>query len=203
MKGKTIITGVGICVIALLATRQYSEAESQPTGPAARIGIVSVRGTFNRSKKHALYRAQVLQRQSQARAQIDDLTKEIETEEAELKTLKPGTADYMKQLQTALEKRAKLNSQQEYLKQQGALEDKKWMEDLYREVLQTVHQLAQEKGLDLVLERTEPEFPISGDELMLTLSTHKVLYSGGCVDLTDEVVARLNAAASAQPPAGQ
>lgn len=203
MNGRTVVTAFVVCAMALLATRQYGRAQAPPVGTPSKIGIVSVRGAFNGSKKHAQYRAQALKRQSQARAQIDVLTKEIETEEAELKTLKQGTPDYMKQLQAMLEKRAKLDSQQEYLKQQRVLEDKKWMEDLYQEVLKIVNDLAKEKGLDIVLERTEPEFPISSDELMLTVSTHKVLYDGGCVNLTNDVIARLDAGESAKPAAEQ
>ena len=203
MNGKTVLTALVVCAIALLATRQYGRAESQPATPSSKIGIISVRGAFNGCKKHQQYRAAALKRQSQARAQIDVLTKEIETEEAELKTLKQGTPDYMKQLQAMLEKRARLDSQQEYLKQQRVLEDKKWMEDLYQEVLKIVNDLAKEKGLDIVLERTEPEFPISSDELMLTVSTHKVLYDGGCVNLTNDAIARLDASEGAKPAADQ
>lgn len=203
MNGRTVVTALVVCAIALLATRQYGRAEAPSAAPASKIGIVSVRGAFNKSQKHQQYRAAALKRQSQARIQVEVLAKEIETEDAELKTLRQGTADYMKQLQALLEKRAKLDSQQEYLKQQRVLEDKKWMEDLYQEVLKIVGDLAKEKGLDVVLERTEPEFPISSDELMLTVSTHKVLYDRGCVNLTDEVVARLDAGQGAKPAAGQ
>jgi len=199
MKGKTAMTGILVGAGALFLLLGHGRAESQTTGTTAKIGIVSIRSVFNGSKRHERYRAQALKRQSQARTQVDDLTKEIEAEEAELKTFKQGTADYLKQLQVMLDKRAKLDSLQEYLKQQRVLEDKKWMEDLYQEVLQIVQEVAKEKGLDLVLERTEPEFPISSDELMLTLSTHKVLYDGGCVDLTAEVATRLDAV---KPPSG-
>jgi len=62
-----------------------------------------------------------------------------------------------------------------------------------------VGEIAREKGLDLVLERTEPEFPISGEELMMTFSSHKVLYGGGCIDLTKEVTSRLDASKELTP----
>jgi Skp family chaperone for outer membrane proteins len=201
MNGKTIVTALVVGVIALLATRQYSRAESQPAAAPCKIGIVSVRGALNGSRKYTQYRALALKRQSQARAQLEALTKDSESAEAELKTLKPGTPDYMQQLQTALEKRAKLDSQQEYLKQQRALEDKKSMEELYQEVLRVVKDLAKEKGLALVLEKTEPEFPIAAEEWVLTFSSHKVLYDGGCVNLTNEVIARIDAGESVPAPA--
>ena len=116
-----------------------------------------------------------------------------------MKTLKQGTADYLKQMQSAIQKRAQLEGQQEYLKQQRLLEDKLWMEKLYQETLKIVTAMAQEKGLELVLERTEPSFPISSDELMATFSTHKVLYAGGGVDLTADVIARLDAMDNLKP----
>jgi Skp family chaperone for outer membrane proteins len=73
------------------------------------------------------------------------------------------------------------------------------MEELYQQALQIVQTLAKEKGLTLVLERTEPEFPVSSEELMMTFSTHKVLYANGCTDLTAEVVSRLDAAGGDKP----
>ncbi len=189
--------GTLLVAVALLATFQYSYAASDSV-PVSKIGIVSVRTVFNTSKRHAQYRSQVLQAQSRARAQVEDMTKEIEAEEAGLKALKDGTPDYMKQLQAILKKRAELDSQREYLKQQRSLEDKNWMEALYQETLRIVKTVAKEKGLTLVFERTEPEFPVSSEELMMTFSTHKVLYAEGCVDLTQEVTARLDAAGGAQ-----
>lgn len=191
--------GILLCVAALLATIQYGYAAPESPAATSKIGIVSIRTVFNTSKRHAQYRSQVLQAQSRARAQVEDMTKEIDAEEAGLKALKEGTADYMKQLQTILKKRADLDSQREYLKQQRSLEDKSWMEALYQETLKIVQAVAKEKGLTLVFERTEPEFPVSSEELMMTFSTHKVLYAEGCVDLTQEVAARLDAAGSAAP----
>jgi len=196
MKVSARAAGVLIGVAALLATFQYGYAASEATPATSKIGVVSIRTVFNTSKRHAQYRSQVLQAQSRAKAQLDDLSKDIEAEEAGLKALKDGTPDYLKQLQAILKKRADLDSQREYLKQQRSLEDKNWMEALYQETLKIVQAVAKEKGLTLVFERTEPEFPVSSEELMMTFSTHKVLYAEGCVDLTQEVANRLDAAGS-------
>ncbi len=195
IKIKTV--GVLVIVLALFAMLQYSQAAPEVTAAQGKIGVVSIRTVFNTSKRHGLYRSQVLQAQSRARAQVEDLAKEIEAEEAGLKALKEGTADYMKELKMILNKRAELEGQREYLKQQRSLEDKNWMEALYQETLRIVQAVAKEKGLSLVFERTEPEFPISSEELMMTFSTHKVLYAEGCVDLTQEVTARLDVVGSA------
>ena len=187
-----------ICAVALLATFEYSGA-AQSAGSTSKIGVVSVRTVFNTTQQQVQYRTQAIAKQGRARAQLESLAQEIQASEAELKTLKQGTTDYLKQMQSVLQKRAQLEGQQEYLKQQRLLEDKLWMEKLYQETLKIVATLAQEKGLDLVLERTEPEFPISSDELMATFSTHKVLYSAGSVDLTKEAISRLDAMDTLKP----
>lgn len=199
MSGRTITMSILVCAAALLAAMQGGRAASQATPPTSKIGIVSVRDVFNGSKKHALYQAQLAQRVSKARAQIDELNKQVDGAEVELKGLRQGTADYVKQFQAVLEARSKLQNEQELLKAQRMAEDKKWFEDLYQEALKAIEALAKEKGLDLVLERSEPKFPLASEEVWSTVGTHKVLYSGGCVNLTNDVIDRVDASANLKP----
>jgi Skp family chaperone for outer membrane proteins len=200
MNGKTAITGVLIGVVALGAALQYGRAASPAPAPSLKIGLVSIRDVFNGSKKYAQYQAQRAKRRSEASAKLDELTKQLAKEEGDLKqTLVPGTADYLKQLQIVVELRAKLQAQQELIKQQQMIEDKEWLEGLYQEALKATATIAKERGLDLVLERTEPKFPMASEEVFSVISTHKVLYCGACIDLTSEVLTRVDATAGLQP----
>jgi Skp family chaperone for outer membrane proteins len=62
-------------------------------------------------------------------------------------------------------------------------------------VIKATEEVAKEKNLDLVLERSEPDLPAANsNELTLTISTHKILYSSGCEDITDAVLAKVDAA---------
>jgi Skp family chaperone for outer membrane proteins len=193
MKIRTaIIIGclVGMAVLSL--SYQYGWAESNTSGPTLRIGIVSVRQVFDNCNRNVRYRTKAVAEQSQIRKELENLAKEVEAEEAAMKTLKPGTNDYLEQVRSMLDKRARLDARQEYLKQQQTLQHKQWTEQLYQDALRITKDLAKQKGLELVFENTEPQFPVTGEELMLTISTHKLLYSEGCVDLTAEVVAQLD-----------
>jgi len=192
MKRRTMLMALVIGVVALLATFEYSGA-AQPGAATSKIGVVSVRTVFNNTRQQSQYQTQAMAKRSRERAELQKLAAEIKAAEADLEASKPGTADYLQRMQPIIQKRAQLEAQQEYLKQQQMLENKMWMEKLYQETLKIVNTLAQEKGLELVLERTEPDFPISSDELMATFSTHKVLYAGGSLDLTAEVISRLDA----------
>jgi Skp family chaperone for outer membrane proteins len=187
-----MITGAVIGVVALLATFEYSGA-AQSGAAASNVGVVSIRTVFDRTRQQAQYQTKAVAKRARDRAQLEGLAQEVKGAEEEMSTHRQGTPEYLKLMQNVIQKRAQLEAQQEYLKQQTMLENKLWMEKLYEQTLKIVTALAREKGLELVLERTEPSFPISSDELMATFSTHKVLYAGGSVDLTNEVISRLDA----------
>jgi len=201
MNGKIVTMGVLIGAVALGAALQHGRAASQTPAPAptTKIGLVSIRDVFNGSKKYGQYQAQRAKRRSEASAKLDDVTKQLAKEEGDLKAIVPGTPDYLKQFQIVVELRSKLQTQQELIKQQQMMEDKEWLEGLYQEALKATEAIAKERGLDLVLERTEPKFPMAGEEVFSVISTHKVLYCGGCVDLTSEVLTRVDASTGIKP----
>ena len=176
MNGKVAITGVLIGAVALGATLQYSRAASQTPAPSSKIGVVSIRDVFNGSKKYAQYQAQRTKRRSEAAAKLDDLTKELAKQEGDLKAIVPGTPDYLKQFQTVVELRSKLQAQQELIKQQQMMEDKEWLEGLYQEALKATEAIAKERGLDLVLERTEPKFPMASGGTYTSRMSRSTVY---------------------------
>jgi len=173
---------------------ECSRAELKADTLGLKIGVVSIRKVLRDCKRSARYKVGILADQGRANAKLQELSRQIETQEAGIKALRPGSSDYLAQLKELLEKRYQLEAQQEFNQQQNALKHHKWTEELYKEILQITKELAEQKGLDLVFEKDEPEFPVtSSEELVMAISTHKLLYSAGCLDLTEEVVARLDA----------
>jgi Skp family chaperone for outer membrane proteins len=194
MNRKAVVLGCLMCVVVLFAGLQYSQAQWKTDKPSSKIGVASVRKAFRNCKRNSKYREQAIAEQARIKAEEEKLSKQVEAQEAGLKALKVGSSDQLAQYKELLDKRAALEVQRQFNNQQRALKDRQWTEELYKEILRITSELAQQKDLELVLEVDEPEFPVeSGDELMMTLSTHKVLYSRGCLDLTDEVVGRLDA----------
>ena len=193
MKIKTaIILSCLIGVAFLSIGYEYSRAEPEQS-TSEKIGVVDVRAIFRDCKRNINYREQVLADYKKSMAELEKLAKEIEADEAGLKTLKQGSPDYMNQYKQLLEKQANLNAQREYNKQQRVLNEQQNTEELYKDILQIARELALQNNLDLVLEKNEPEFPMaSTEELVAILNTHKVIYSSGCLDLTKGVIARLD-----------
>jgi Skp family chaperone for outer membrane proteins len=193
MKFKTSLLVLLIGVFLVLSAG-YEHGFAQPGGSGSgKIGVISVRQIFEQSKKNADYREQTGKEQQAIVADLEQLQAEIESSKARLNTLKPGSEDYLNAMKELMEKQAMLEAQKQYQEQRMGLKDQRWTEDLYKQILAVTQQVAAEKGLDLVLEQGRVEFPsASPNELMLTIRTHKLLYSEGCVDITDEVMARMD-----------
>ncbi|NIP24938.1 MAG: hypothetical protein GWN67_11615 [Phycisphaerae bacterium] len=66
---------------------------------------------------------------------------------------------------------------------------------IYSDILHQAREIAQNMDLDLVLESSEA-YPAEANQrqLELAMMTHKLLYSNGCIDITDIVIERLGKA---------
>ena len=193
MKVKTTILGCLIGVVVLLFVHEYSMAQMKPNDTTLPIGLVDVRKALRECKATAEYREKTNAENSKMDAEEEQLSREIQALAAGLRALKQGSSDYLTQYREYLQKQNNLKTMQEFNPQQKAIKHQQWTQELYKEILRITKVLAAEKGLPLVLGSDEPEFPMQRyEELAMTLSTHKVLYSNGCMDLTNEVIAELD-----------
>jgi len=194
MKARTMVLGclAGVVILAMGYPAE-AVAGSKANEPALNIGIVNIGRALRNCKATVKYRERAIAENDKMDIEEKRLSKEIKALAAGLKAFKPGSSDYLARYRELLQKQGELKALQEFNPRQRVLRDLQWTQDLYKEILRITKELAAEKGLGLVLGADEPEFPIQRyDELMMTLSTHKVLYSDGCVDLTNEVVTRLD-----------
>ena len=193
MKVRLVLLSCVLGMTAFFARDVFSNAES--TGPApktqSKIGVVSMLRIIQERAREDKQMGEIMAERSKARAELGEMAREIESEEAGLKTLKPGSEDYTKQLEQLMEKKLRLESRRESPDRLAMLRQQIWTQTVFNQVVRISRQLAAEKGLDLVLSKDEPEDLPSGEGFMTGMGTQKVLYSGGCVDLTDEVRARL------------
>ena len=196
MKASTVALGclIGMVVLAMApATNKRGQAQPGAAGPSSKIGVVSVKRVFRDCKRSARYNAEVLAEQSRTTAELQRLSKEVEASKAGLNAFKRGSDDYLAQLREVYDKQGKHDAEQEYRMQQKALKYQRWLEDLYVDILRGTGEVAKQKGLDLVVDKDEVEFPaLSVDNTMLAIRTNKVLYNGGCLDITNEVIAWLD-----------
>lgn len=195
MKTSTVvILGCLVVVAFLSAGYETGLADTEVDTFSSKIGIVSVQKILQNCKASVKYRQEATAERDRIVVELQNLKTEIDTDQEGLLKLKAGTTDYMTQFKELLEKQAKLQAKQEFHKQQMALREQKLIEEIYEKIMRETAVVAQQRGLDLVFEKSPPEFPASGaNELMRTIDTNKLLYSGGCIDITDEVMARIDA----------
>ena len=193
MRFRTVILSCVAAAIILSCAYEYSGAETKSDKSSLKIGVVSIRTIFQDCRRNIKYREEMSTERNKVVAELDKLAKEIEADKAGLKTLKEGSSDYLASLKEILEKQAKVQTQQEFYKQQMGMRELRWIEQLYKDILQATGEVAKQKGLDMVFEKSEPDLPApNSNELTLTISTNKVLYSTGCVDITSEVMAKVD-----------
>jgi Skp family chaperone for outer membrane proteins len=195
MKRRAMLLSGLIGVVVLFAIHQYDVAQANSAKPVLPIATISVSQALRDCKATAKYREKTTAENDRMDAEEDKLSKEIQALAAGLRAgaLKPDSADYMQQYQDLLQKQAELKVMQDLNPQKKALKHQLWTEKLYKEILRITKELAAQKGLALVLAVDEPEFPMTRyEDLAMALRTHKVLYNGGCLDLTGEVIAELD-----------
>ncbi len=193
MKVKTMVLSCLTGVVIMAMVFEYSQAQSKSNTPSSKIGVVSILKVFRDSKRSAAHRSQLNAEQRVIIDELKRLSTEIQAKEAGLKALKPESSDYLAQRKELIDKQARLEAEQKFNKEQIILKQYKWSKEFYQDILRITSELAEQKGLDLVLKKDEIDLlALSVNEISETVRTHKVLYSGGCVDISGEVVARLD-----------
>lgn len=193
MKTKTIFLSCLASMIILAIGYEYSQAQQKTNVPSAKIGIVSIAKIFNNSKRSVAHKREISAEQNKKSEELEKLSGQLKSEEAILLALKQDSSDYLAQREKCINIRVSLEAKQTINKEQTILKQYKWRKKFYQDILLITSDLAKQKGLEVVLEKDEIEVSVLGvNELNQTMITHKVLYSGGCVNITDEVMAQLD-----------
>jgi Skp family chaperone for outer membrane proteins len=195
MKTKTLVLIWLAIASGLLVCFEVGFVSAAPEAVKSnfKIAVVDIQKIFQNSKTVSKYRDESITEQNKIEADLDKLSKEIEADKAGLKTLKTGSSDYMAQAKEILLKQANLQAQQKFYEQQVAMKQQQMVEKTYQQILEQVKKVADEKKLDVVLTKDELDFPaMSLNEATMMIRTRKVLYCGGCTDITDEVLAALD-----------
>ena len=192
---KTTIVALSCLTVAVVSLAGGMAGGSKagiPT-PEVRIGVVRVVETLQVLAKARKHSEEITADRTRARAEMQALAKEIEAEEAELTGLKASSSEHLKQAEALAEKKAHYSAHKDLLDRQILLKQQMWTQKAYAEIAQVIREVAVEKGLPLVLVKDDPNLSTL-EAVSALVATQKVLYCGGCPDITQEVQARLLAA---------
>jgi Skp family chaperone for outer membrane proteins len=195
MKSKMTALVVLITLMSVIFATGAQKAAAPVEGKCLKIAVVSVRKIFQDCRRNVKYRQEMLAERDKMEAELDKLSKEIDLGKAGLKTLKPNSSDDSASMKEIFEKQGRLQAQQEFFKRQMDMREQTVIESLFKDVVGATAEVARQKGIDLVLEKSDPDLPASNsNELTLTISTYKVLFnSSECEDITETVLAKVDA----------
>lgn len=195
MKVQSIVTVVLLSVVVSLGIGyEHGWAQGQEQIKPAKIATVSVNGIFMKSEKHVRWQQEMDKYKTQADAELDKMKKEWDAVEADMRTRKVGSSDYVERMQSSMEKHAALNARKEFYNAEAMLRIQRWTEQLYQEILAASAKIAEAKGFDMVVAKRRLQFPSGGmDDLMDTIRSNAVLYNNEQMDVTDEVLAIIDA----------
>jgi Skp family chaperone for outer membrane proteins len=193
MKYKTMVM-IGCVAVAmvLMSNLGIFAQQNVPTDPLQRVGMVSVMTVIQQCQLNAAHIKALTDEQEKIIREQTKADQDLKAEAQILQTLIKGTDDFNTQLQLVISKQAALQGQSEYYKQYFVAKDMKWKNELYKDILAAVTKVADAQGLTMVFERTEPRFPIQAEGFAVTVSTHKLIYGKGCVDITGDVIAEID-----------
>ncbi len=193
MKNRAMVLSCLAGGVILCMSYQYSRAQTEADKPPSKIGVVSIRKIYRDCERAKSHEKQIRAEEDKINAELNLLKKKIDAAEAGLDTLRQESIDYLELARDVFQKQDSYKSQKQHYERLLALKDRQWTKALYRDILRVTGEVAKEKGLDLVFERSEPDFSmVSAAELLLTIQTHKLLYSGRCTDITEQVRVRLD-----------
>ena len=193
MKIKTLISGCLVGMVVLFMVHQFGEAQPLANEPSSNIGVIHIDKALQNCQATVKFKERTDKERSEMLSEEGSLTGQIQGLKEGLQALVPNSPAWLAQYRDMLQKESELKALKELNPQIRAMRAHQWMEKIYPEILRITKELGAKKGLALVLAVEEPVFPMQQpQQLSAAIQTHKVLYSGGCVDLTTEVIAELD-----------
>ena len=193
MKTKMIVL---VCLLGFgILFFNYGYSSAQSSGPLSRIGTVDIQVVSEQCNATKAYSEKVKADIQKMTNEEDKLKTAIQLLQSDIDSgaLNIGSDDYFSKFRELRQKQADLNSLQDYNQQEQGLKTQLWKMELYKKILKIANDLGKDKGLYLVLSVEEVDLsPQRADDFANIVRSHKVLYSGGCVDLTKEVIEKLN-----------
>ncbi|MFW6154703.1 MAG: OmpH family outer membrane protein [Planctomycetota bacterium] len=165
-------------------------ADPPPAEPAGTVAVCNLSRAFGEYQRTRELYTRMENRQADIRADQEQREQQFEQMQQELEALQPGSQAYQEQVEAiesyAVESRVSIEIAQNRLKRTH----RQATEELLRIIEQTIGAVAAEQGYTTVFNRGQID--LSEDPAKQLASPH-LLYAAGAVDITDDVVARLNA----------
>ena len=160
--------------------------------PLSRIGVVSVMKVVRDCQRQQAHEKEITAEQETLNNELSMMNKEIETEQARLKTFKAGTPDYLDLYKSMVEKQARLQALQEYYQKSTTLKEKQWTDSSSRRPWRPRPGSPIRRAWPWYWSGPSRNIPSLRNGFSWRSAATRSLYAKGCVDLTSEVLAAMD-----------
>jgi len=192
-KTSLVLTGTIALLSLALCFGQGAAQSPSPAAAGAKIAVCDVVGLFNAYERARDIRTELDLKEKQITATDEGLRKKIERLQEQLESLAVDSKEYesrLRELSKLTVERMVSKETEERLILQRRLRE---TEQMYREILDTIASVANERGFHVVIHREEMETASrSAGELLNKIASRKCLYWSPSIDITAEVMDRLN-----------
>jgi len=187
---RTLVLSLAALVVTAGLVGAAASMQAQPTS----VAVVNVQEVFNNLKEKTNLEAQMQSRTEKLQQEEQQRRKTIQQLRQDMDVLAPGSDAYKQKEQQLQQKVIDLQVWTKFKQQQLSVERGLQVEGLYRRTLTSVKKIANEAGYDMVLfDEQSPEFNYENPKQLLTLiQMRKVLYASDEVNITDQVIQRMN-----------
>jgi len=190
---------VGVLVLTTLTIAQNMDNRAESAAPgSAEVAVVDLVRIFNECEQIQHLNEMIRQKQQEIAAEAKQRRERIENLRIMLSAFQPGSKDYETRRKELMQLNIEANVWLQTREQE--IEDDKfnWTRVIYEKSLDVVDKIAQERGLDFVAQRVEwkPDEIVDQNvtSLRRVIKERTLVYYRPSLDITDEVIQRLNAA---------
>lgn len=204
-RGTAGLLVLAIAMVAWSASRSFSADRVVPS-PAGqpccgtKVGVVDLVRVFNECRQTKALSAKMQEYRKDLSNEKDKKQEEVNGLREQLEGFSPDSADYFKRREELTRKRIDLEVWQGVKLDELGEHHLRWIKRTYKMVTEEVATVAKARGIELVVTREEMDVPTTADTAKIITATmqqilnRKVVYSDPSLDMTDEVLKRLDGA---------
>ncbi len=195
MKNNVFFASLIVVAIAFFVTLRSTDAQSAAAPGTVKIAVLDVTKAMVECQEYLARQKETDKRNSEARAQMGKLKQEIDAISEELKNVfEPGSPEYSAKLKDWFDKKASLESMNEYVKETLTIETRSWTESLYGKLVASAGAVARQESISLVINKDGSELSTTQNiqELFTLIRTKQVLYNAPTMDITGLVIEKMD-----------
>ena len=180
--------------ISLLPTRAPAQGQAAPSQAAPKIATASTAKIFMGMKEKTDVRAKIEQHVKQLRDEEQSRRQKVQDLQQQLDLLKPDSSQYEEANKAFTAAAIEFKNWGEVSQANSARNEKQQTKMLFDKITAAIAEIAKERGIDFVIAE-QPPFNVermSPQDLQQAMVQRQVLYANASLDITQDVIARLD-----------